>query len=77
MNTRRLKRLTLSPDVLIYTLADMRLRRVVGFPAGAKVARCGYDSLTDTFYIVVEHESFEEVPQGEIIPMLLLTVHTL
>lgn len=39
-----------------------------GIPLGAKRVGAGYDFERDSFYLVFEHESFPEVPEGEAIP---------
>jgi len=43
---------------------------------GAQVVRAGYDPQTDAFFLVVEHESFEEMEEGAFIPERHITVRT-
>jgi hypothetical protein len=38
-------------------------------PEGAKYRRCGYDVVSDSLTVVVEHESFDVVPEGAICPL--------
>jgi hypothetical protein len=37
-------------------------------PLGSTVARAGYDEAKDRFYLVAEHDSFDEVQIGESFP---------
>lgn len=41
---------------------------VGGIPPGARVVRAGYDHERGVFSIVVEHESFDEISEGAVIP---------
>lgn len=69
--SRRLKILTIDPDTLIAMLTQPATWSVDGVPEGAKVIDCGYDLYRRAFYVTLEHESFEQVPDGEYIPALL------
>ena len=73
MNNRRYKRITCSPEFLASAMHDGdHSYRIVrdGVPLDAKVIGCGHDNLSNTIYVFIEHESFDEVPEGEIIPAL-------
>ena len=49
---------------------------VDGIPDGGKVVRAGYDHLTDVIYLIVEHESFDDVPEGNLIPAASFALST-
>jgi len=63
--------------VLLEGAANMALVEK-GLPEGARYVRC-YDEPDncDTFVLVFKHESFAEVPSGERIPELEVTMRSL
>jgi hypothetical protein len=67
----RLKILTIGPETLIAVLTLKARLQLDGVPDGAQVVDCGYDIYRRSFYLTLEHETFEPVPQGEYIPPLI------
>ena len=73
----RLRRLTIGPETLIGLLTQRAIWHLDGVPEGVQVVDCGYDHTSRAFYLTLEHESFEPVPEGQWIPQLFagITVH--
>lgn len=74
---RRLKRIGISPELLVEALlrtGEHPKYRIMGAPVNAAVIRCGYDFETDLLYALLRHDSFEEVPEGQIVPLLPVTI---
>lgn len=46
---------------------------VEGLPPSASFVRSWYDLGIDIVHLVYEHPSFDEVPEGSVIPQMLLT----
>jgi hypothetical protein len=44
-----------------------------GLPEGARLVNLIYDHTRDVFELIVEHESFAPVPEGELLPRLDVT----
>jgi len=66
---RRIRRLLLSPESLLRTLANGALTKTLqGVPHDAKVGGGGYDLHKDVFVLLIEHESFEPLNDGDMIP---------
>lgn len=82
INTRRLKRLEIDPQILIELLAkgvtkpfhDGRAVITEGVPDGAKAVGAAYDSRTGSIVVVFEHDSFDEVPEFNVIPPFTPTI---
>jgi len=74
---RRLMRVGITPEVLVQsmlTTGHKRSYRIIGAPEGTEIIRCGYDRERDLLYVLLRHESFEPVPEGEIVPILNIRV---
>ncbi len=55
-------------DMLFASLPGVYHRTDTGLPKGAKCIGRGYDWERDQFWFIFEHESFAEVPDGEMAP---------
>jgi hypothetical protein len=65
----RVVRYLFSPECLADLLvAGINFKPVDGIPPAAKIIRAGYDQEKDTFFITAEHESFDLIPEGKVIP---------
>ena len=65
---RRLRKLAFAPRLLL-TLGRGICQIVENpIPEGAEIRGIQYDPVTDTVSIVIEHESFDLIPVGDIIP---------
>lgn len=76
MSERRYRRVAISFDLLVqmlttgWSIGDAQtITCIDGLPEGAKFIRAIYDILSDTESLVFEHESFEPIQQGQIIPV--------
>ena len=74
---RRLRRVGITSAVLIEwmttgwrTNQNEYVECIEGLPQGAKCIRMDYDMVHDVAYLLVEHESFEPVHHGEVIPKM-------
>lgn len=67
----RVRVFPLRPEDLIEAVCGRLV--VTGIPEGGKVVRCQYDFLTDTVQFIVEHDSFDECPEG-VAPPISLTL---
>ncbi|HNP70832.1 MAG TPA: hypothetical protein PKK15_06985 [Kouleothrix sp.] len=66
---RNLKTLLIEPSFLIDLFThDGSWRIRTGLPADANVVDCGYDPMRRSFYLTLEHPSFEPIPPGQVIP---------
>lgn len=78
LHGRRLKYIAITPDIIVdilYNHSKYLDGRVIipiieGLPENCQVIGVDYDFLIQAFRLVLQHESFEEVPDGEIIPKL-------
>jgi len=78
--SRRAKIFSFSPETLLGLFEDGSPRpagtvRFEGLPSGAKPIRAQYDFVSNLFDVVVTHDSFPEVPEGEILPRACIIVH--
>lgn len=80
---RRLRRVGIMPEVMIEWMTTgwrasptEYVECVEGLPVGAKCIRFDYDLVSDVAYMLVEHESFELVQHGEVIPKMHVTYCT-
>lgn len=56
----------ITPELLTRMMVDESAWRVSeGFPKDVKAAKAGYNPDRETFYLVVEHESFPEISEAE------------
>lgn len=76
---RRLRRVPINMDMLfdIFTEGwevgtNAYIRCYQGLPKGSKFISAGYDPLSGSEQLIFEHESFEPVKPGEIIPVLYI-----
>ncbi len=71
-DTRRLKCLRMSAELMVH-LGVGRVFRVdeTSVPSNATVRQVGYDANTATFVVVLESESFPEVPVGRHLETLM------
>lgn len=59
----------ITAQVLPHLFRDGSITHVTdGVPAGAELRNYGYDPQAEVFYVTLEHESFDTVPEGEPIP---------
>lgn len=66
---RRVRQFRIIPQLLetLLSLGHM-IECTDGIPEGSKVLNYGYDSTYDSFFLIVEHSSFDIVPEGGRIP---------
>lgn len=76
MSERRYRRVVIDFDFLTqilttgWSIGDAQtITCIDGLPEGAKFIHAIYDVLSDTENLVFEHESFEPIPQGQMIPV--------
>lgn len=69
-DSNRLKIICLPPALLLQMLTSPPScwMTAEGIPADVRVLDCGYSFERRAFYLVVQHPSFDPVPEGEIIP---------
>ena len=75
-NLRRRRRISCSPEFIASTLIEGEHSYSIirgGIPVDARVVGCGYDNLSNVLYVFIEHESFDEVPEGDIVPVFQVT----
>lgn len=74
---RRVKCILISQQGMLSILKSMSVGyvKVTGLPDDLKCVGAGYDINIDTFRLLVEHQSFDMVPLGEIYPTLPITIH--
>lgn len=71
---RRLRQFQVSPWGLLVHLRDGYACRVQdGIPNTAEPVDMGYDPREQLFYLTVEHESFDPVPEGQPVPIGTVT----
>lgn len=71
----RIRMFEVTADGLASTLrTSERFTVTDGMPRGASVHRAGYDANRDVFYLVLEHESFEDIPEGSPMPHASVTI---
>lgn len=46
---------------------------VNGLPKGAIIISTGYDAAYDWYYFIVEHESFDLITEGDVLPLMHVT----
>ena len=76
--SRRYKRIAMTPEFFVEMIRDGDHAYSIikdGVPADAKIVRCGYDNLSNQIYVFIEHESFDQVTEGEIVPELYPLFH--
>ena len=66
---RKIKRILFDAYGLERILSG-KMFRFNGIPKGAKVVNIGFDYTTNMIVIVVAHNSFKKVKDGEMIPLL-------
>lgn len=70
---RKLRRVAISPVILVEMFTTGwngdGVRCLNGLPDGCFVRSFGYDHTTDTYWLTVEHHSFDLVKEGNIIPL--------
>ena len=69
---KRVRVYEVTPEFYLHELGgDLRAPcRIEGrIPDDAHVVRCHYDSWRNVLSLLVEHESFEEVPEGNVVPV--------
>ena len=64
----RLKRILITPQALVKHLGESFYASNV-LPSGASVCNVAYDAECNIFHVVVEHNSFEDISAGAIIPL--------
>lgn len=65
----RMKRIGISPEIIRMMMTDgMAYRVTKGLPDGCRVRQISPDFQTGLVWIFVEHESFEDIPEGSSIP---------
>jgi len=70
MKERNVKIIRIVPQALEGLLTTGKVTECVdGIPEGAKVVNSGYDADYDTFFVIVEHESFGTIAEGGAIPV--------
>lgn len=74
---RRAKVVSVNGAILIQVLASTKLLSFKGLPDGVRLENAYYDCRSDTFKLVVTHDSFEPVLSGCLYPELdvIVTVH--
>lgn len=68
----KIKRYEICPEVLLFTEnVTVRVAKS-GIPASAKVRSIGVDNngIDQVFFIIVEDESFDDVPEGDPVPIV-------
>lgn len=74
---RRLRSVLLNADIAKgmlttgWSSSNAVYKCVDGIPAGSKLKHIDYDHLYDAVVLIVEHESFDPVPDGQHIPSLM------
>lgn len=71
MTDRRLKRLQITPEFLMRITSGTFTVTANGVPDGAKLVNTFVDEDTQLINLVIEHESYEPVPVGELIPIMI------
>lgn len=67
----KVKRVPISPEVLLYNMQLGTAWRVAkGIPADARLRGFTLDPYANVLNLFVEHESFEEIEDGEVAPIL-------
>ena len=64
----RVARIVASPQLLVLAQPGQVICCETTVPTDAKYVRSYYDPLTDLVNVVVEHESFDDVQHGQLIP---------
>lgn len=74
--SRRVMYITLTAETILNLLGDwvrhdcFKLPSLEGIPEGCRFISVHWDWLSRTFCVMLEHESFEEVPEGALIPVM-------
>lgn len=66
--SHRVAAFVITPETLMGLFSRTHFYRFVGLPKDAKVLAVHYDSARRAFVLQVEHESFDEVELGSLIP---------
>jgi len=75
---RRLKRVPLNPKILFdFLKSGIKKLSVIGFPADAEFRGVSFDAPSNSWQMFIEHESFEEVPEYDVVPELIPQVTVL
>jgi hypothetical protein len=62
----RRQRFDVTPELMVH-LGSGTFKVIANeLPPDVKIVRSGYDQERDTFSVVLEHESFPDVPEGRI-----------
>jgi len=69
----RLRKILISPFIFAHLLTNgiIKIRCVGGLPEGAKFKFIIYQAYDTYIHLVFEHESFDELKDGDVIPTLL------
>ena len=72
----RVRRVYVSPVGLLDILSGgkRKFQVITGVPIDAEIARAGYSTETDNFYLILRSPEFEPVPIGELIPEMEVMV---
>lgn len=75
--SKRLRRVIISPNTLgSFLTFDGMFKAVEGIPKGSSFRGFSFDALSNSFFVFIEHPSFDEIPEGDVIPMLDIRVQT-
>lgn len=69
---RKLARVEIMPEFLdlICRSGEFHIKVESDLPKDAKIARIAYDFMRNSFHLIYESESFEEIDEGKVIPLL-------
>lgn len=72
--TRRIKLVSIDPEFILDCIKttgdDCIILDVKGIPKDANICNLGYDPYKHRLTCLIEHESFDEVPECHVIPAL-------
>ena len=77
VKTYKVKICWFTPEFMAMALTDgneINVKVTNGAPEDSKVVGCGYDPSKRLFFIHIEHESFDPIPSGELLPTFAPTL---